>query len=300
MSTPVKSNCPLCQSIANVYASYPGKFLSCNELLQCQNCDLIFADKIPSKNELNKYYSTGLYYDKVSNPYNPDFMNFSLKLSISRLNLIFSKLNNNNTNKIIDIGAGNAQLGIALKEYNNDVYYDVVEPDIKVRKQYGDWVKQHFTDICEIKIVDYNLAVLNQVLEHVSEPVNFLDSIYKLLQSFGYVYIDVPYQDYLFKPSVEPHILFWNKKSLSTLLEKVGFKMLFCDTAGMPHHIAKRFFNKKSFLQKLTNSWLYKAKINSLISNIGFLKPFDTFKQFQSENYGGDRQWLRCIAQKIN
>ncbi|SVD96155.1 uncharacterized protein METZ01_LOCUS449009, partial [marine metagenome] len=23
-------------------------------------------------------------------------------------------------------------------------------------------------------------------------------------------------------------------------------------------------------------------------------------KQFQSENYGGDRQWLRCIAQKIN
>ena len=43
-----------------------------------------------------------------------------------------------------------------------------------------------------------------------------------------------------------------------------------------------------------------KAKINSLISNIGFLKPFDTFKQFQSENYGGDRQWLRCIAQKIN
>ena len=79
LNTPVKSNCPLCQSIANVYRSYPGTFLSCNELLQCQNCDLIFADKLPSKNELDEYYSTGLYYDKVSDPYNPEFLYFSLK-----------------------------------------------------------------------------------------------------------------------------------------------------------------------------------------------------------------------------
>ena len=24
----------------------------------------------------------------------------------------------------------------------------------------------------------------------------------------------------------------------------------------------------------------------------------DTFQQFQADQYGGDRQWLRCIAQK--
>jgi hypothetical protein len=84
------------------------------------------------------------------------------------------------------------------------------------------------------------------------------------------------------------------------LLDKLDLKMLFCDTAGMPHHIAKRFFNDKSFTQKITNPWLYKGKINGLTSRYGFVKPFDTFKQFQADHYGGDRQWLRCIAQKVD
>ena len=85
--------CPLCQSNENEFvSSYPGSFLSCEELLQCQNCDLIFAYKLPSKKELDEYYSKGLYYDKVSDPYNPEITNFSLKLSRSRLNLIFSKI----------------------------------------------------------------------------------------------------------------------------------------------------------------------------------------------------------------
>ena len=37
-------------------SSYPGSFFSCKELLQCQNCELIFADKLPSKKELDEYY----------------------------------------------------------------------------------------------------------------------------------------------------------------------------------------------------------------------------------------------------
>ena len=40
-------------------------------------------------------------------------------------------------------------------------------------------------------------------------------------------------------------------------------------------------------------------KINQMIRKIGLDQGFDTFKQFQADKYGGDRQWLRCIAQKI-
>ena len=46
--------CPLCQSDDNEFvSSYPGTFLSCKELLQCQNCELIFAEKLPSKKDLD-------------------------------------------------------------------------------------------------------------------------------------------------------------------------------------------------------------------------------------------------------
>ena len=76
--------CPLCQSHKNYYVtSYPGSFLSCKELLKCQKCELIFANRLPSKKELDEYYSTGLYYDMVLDPYNPDITKFSLNISNS-------------------------------------------------------------------------------------------------------------------------------------------------------------------------------------------------------------------------
>ena len=39
-------------------------------------------------------------------------------------------------------------------------------------------------------------------------------------------------------------------------------------------------------------------KINQMIRKIGLDQRFDTFKRFQADHYGGNRQWLRCIAKK--
>ena len=294
-------NCPLCESNENEYiSSYPGYFLSCKELLQCKNCELIFADKLPSKKELDKYYSNGLYYDKVSDPYNPGVLDFSLKISKSRLDLIFSKIEIKENPMVVDIGGGNARLGIALKECYEGAEYDVVEPNAEVKNKYGNWVNKQFSNISELKIGNYDLVFMNQVLEHVSDPIVFLGSVSKLLKSEGYMYIDVPYLDYLFKPSVEPHLLFWNKKSMSVLLEKTRFKMIFCDTAGMMHSHARKFFRKQSFKTKIANSLKYKLKVNQIMNKLRLPIVFDTFRQFQSDHYGGERQWLRCIAQKMN
>ena len=295
----VKSNCPLCQSIANVYASYPGTFLSCNELLQCQNCELIFAAKLPSKKELDEYYSTGLYYENGSDPYNTQFLDFSLKLSRSRLNLIYSKIKFNDEPKVVDIGAGNASLGIALKECYDEADYDVVEPDAEVRSKYGNWVNKQFSNISELEIGRYDLVIMNQVLEHEPDPLDFLGSFNKLLKPESYVYIDVPYKDYLFKPSAEPHVLFWNKKSLSVLLDKTMLKTIFCDTAGMLHSQARRFFRKQSFKAKIVDPLNYMLKVNQIMNKFSLPIAFDTFRQFQTDHYGGERQWLRCIAQKM-
>ena len=286
--------CPLCQSKNNEFVTpYPGSFYFCKDLHQCQSCELIFAEKLPSKKDLDEYYSTGLYYDKESDPYNPEITNFSLKLSRSRLNLIFSKIKINETLRVVDIGAGNARLGIALKEFYTAADYDVVEPDAEVRNKYGNWVNKKYSQISEIKIGNYDLVFMNQVLEHVSDPLVFLDSVNKLLKPDGYVYMDVPYQDYLFKPSAEPHVLFWNKKSVSKLLEKTKLKTIFCDTAGMPHSQARRFFHKQSFKNKICNPWNYMGKVNRIMIKFRIPMAFDTFGQFQSDHYGGERQWQR-------
>jgi 2-polyprenyl-3-methyl-5-hydroxy-6-metoxy-1,4-benzoquinol methylase len=294
--------CSLCSSIdkSKRICDYPGSFLNCTELSQCSECKLIFATPTPSTSELNNYYSSGLFYSKTFNPFNLDFIEFSLLLAKSRLRLISNYVDFSYNLKVIDIGAGNAQFSAALNELNHECVYDAVEPDEGVGGEYGELVNDHFNEINQAKKNTYDLAVLNQVLEHVADPVDFLSSVSERIKTGGYVYIDVPYKDYIFKPSVEPHILFWTQGSLKYLAEIIGLKFLFCDTAGMPHRNAKSIFHVQTSIQKLLNPWLYKAKINRLFQKSGLPKPFNTFRQFQSDHYGGDRQWLRCIAQKIN
>jgi SAM-dependent methyltransferase len=297
---PIKSYCPLCQSIAYFYSSYPGTFLSCNELLKCSDCKLIFANKLPSKDNLNKYYSSGLFYDQVADPFNTEILEFSLQLSQSRLKLIFAEGQLNNGTQCLDIGAGNGQFGVALHEMDRSAKYDCVEPDNEVRAKIQNLTNNQYSDIDEIKAGGYDLAVMNQVLEHVPDPVDFVESVTQLLSKSGYIYIDVPYKDFLFKPSVVPHILFWTQESISYLLEKTGFQIIFCNTVGICHVKAKKEYNQKTLMEKIFNPWSYANYVNKIAANLGLAPLLDTFSQFEADQYGGERQWLRCIAQKID
>jgi SAM-dependent methyltransferase len=296
-----KDFCPLCQS-KNISFDRPyGKinFLSCTSIYKCKKCELNFAHELPSKEDLNKYYSSGLYYDRVGNPQSSQILDFSLKLSITRVQLIKKFVKQNfDVLKAIDVGAGSAIFGLALKKYYNNVIYDTIEPDSQVQKNISNWINHQYLDIIDVNENDYELVIMNQVLEHVPDPIDFLNSLRNLLKNDGYIYIDVPYKDFLFKPSIEPHLLFWNEKSLKTLLNKVGFELIFYSTAGMPHPIAKNFFYPQTFFQKIQNFWLYAAKINRLLNFFGLPEIFDTFKQFQADCYNGDRQWIRCLAIK--
>jgi 2-polyprenyl-3-methyl-5-hydroxy-6-metoxy-1,4-benzoquinol methylase len=261
---------------------------------------LYFANKLPSVDELNKYYSNGLYYQKTTDPFHQEFLEFSSKLSLARLKLIDKHTDIlNGKCKTLDIGAGNASFGTALEIISNETIYDAVEPNAKVRSKYGEMVNRQYSNIADVEEQNYDLVVMNQVLEHLPKPVESLQSICELLKEQGVLYIDVPFKDYIFKPSVEPHILFWSPKSMSFLIEKMGLKLVFCDTAGMPHEQAKQFFHQNSFLEKIRNPWLYANKINRFMKKISFPSTFDTFRQFHADQYGGDRQWLRCIAQKV-
>ena len=104
--------CPLCQSTKNYYLSpYLGEFLSCKELYKCESCDLVYATKFPTKSEIDNYYNSGLYYRESANPNDLDYIDFSKKISISRLNLIRSKIDFKRVKKVLDVGAGNAQFG---------------------------------------------------------------------------------------------------------------------------------------------------------------------------------------------
>ncbi len=139
MSNSINVDCPVCSISNTTYQGPYGEktFLCCNALYECKDCGLIFAYELPKKDELEKYYSNGCYWDQVSDPYSKDIIEFSDRLARVRLNLIQEKIDlPNKTPKVIDIGAGNAVFGMALKDIWDGVIYDVVEPDTGVQAKY--------------------------------------------------------------------------------------------------------------------------------------------------------------------
>ena len=154
-------------------------------------------------------------------------------------------------------------------------------------------------DLSNAPLESYNVITLNQVLEHVNHPVTFLKDISRYLKKDGLVLIDVPHRDDVFKSNVEPHLLFWDKGSLSYAVEQAGLKVLFCESAGMMWGQARQFFNP-TFFGKITDPWRWIVRINRVMANLGIEKQLNTFGQFQTDRIGGDRQWLRCIARKLN
>lgn len=302
MSGGKKWQCPICLKYeAQYFMDYPGSFLECSELHQCQSCEIIFAHPLPNTKDLNEYYTQGVYSDKNQPSGESNLADFTHKLSLSRINLIQNIISPDNLySHVIDVGAGNAMFGKTLKDLDDKFIYDVVEPDQGIAVQYGEHVISIYDDITEAPQNHYDLVVMNQVLEHVIDPTNFIKTASLLLKKDGYLYIDVPFRDYIFKPSVSPHLYFYTTKSLTAILKEAGFSIEFCDSAGMTHSRAMGFFSGKRSFIKLLNPWAYLSQLSRLLKRCGINIDFDTFKQFQATQYGGDRQWLRCIAKKRN
>jgi 2-polyprenyl-3-methyl-5-hydroxy-6-metoxy-1,4-benzoquinol methylase len=270
----------------------------CLEIFTCTECGLGIANPMPNKEDLDKYYSGGLYYDKSLNPFNKEFFEFSLDLARSRLRIIENNIPAQETiSRVIDIGAGNGAFGCLIANQSSNLEYDIVEPDRQVGLGSKNWVTNLYSSIEGVAENYYDLVLVCQVLEHVPNPVQFLEKISTMLVPGGYLYIDVPFKDYYFKEKVEPHVLFWTEESLTKALKSLGTEILLCDTYGMNWRKAKKFFSTRKF-DKLTDPWNYTALLNRMSGRLLGSRPANEFSRFDADSRGGERQWLRCICKK--
>ena len=68
----------------------------------------------------------------------------------------------------------------------------------------------------------------------------------------------------------------------------------------MLHDKANKFFNQRTLMEKICSPWSYANYVNKIAAHLGLAPLLDTFSQLEADQYGGERQWLRCIAQKID
>ena len=167
-------NCDTSQIQENIYS-----------LLQCQKCDLIFQEYIPSPELMNQLYETSCsphFYSGHNISYYTIYTQDIIQL-LSFLGKAPTKV------KILDFGMGWGRWALMAKAFGCDVYgTELSLQRLKYAESNG--IKALTWD--EIPDVSFDFINTDQVVEHLAYPVEVIEYLTKSLQPDGIIKICVP------------------------------------------------------------------------------------------------------------
>jgi SAM-dependent methyltransferase len=196
-------------------------------LEQCQECGAVKVRNILKNNGNTVFYEK--YYRDIyeGNRTKELYFKQELKRGKKILQYIQKKLDLRDVKSVMEIGCG---AGGILKSWQLNGYetigfdlgdhYFVDDPALKLIK--GDFASTKKT---------YDLIILSHVLEHIEDPVKFLQNTLGVLKPKGLIYIEVPgvfemhsgdYNRYF----QGAHLFWFTKWQLIRILNRLGFEIL--------------------------------------------------------------------------
>jgi len=227
-------------------------------LVKCSNCNLVYLNPQPSKEELKKYYPADY------GPFNlgtKDFFSKNilmeplrrLRRKKSEIKVIDNKKTDNY--KFLDYGCGDGKyLSSIRKQYPNWELYgaDNSETACNKTKEKGFFV--YCGDIEDIDLpTDYfDMIHLGDVIEHVPNPSLVLSRLYKSMKPGGEIRLITPNIDsfafYLFRSywyalELPRHLQIFSEETLSQMLKKNGFTIKSTSFSLGPKVFIKSFYH---------------------------------------------------------
>jgi len=258
----------------------------------CNACGLSFAHPMPGEEALNKYYQT--YWKGEVATVSEATTQYYLAQSINRVRFIGKHFELKKGLKVLDIGAGPGLFLQALLKEQYSVEYSAIEPDLIQSSMLSQQpsVNCVYPSINDITTTEkFDLIILSHVLEHVSKPKVFLSQIFTLLEKSGHLYVEVPNQDYLYKKEIEPHILFFNNKSLMSSLSEHG-QVMSLESFGKDITLLKANMGHRR--QNKLISWL-KAIVKALLVKLDSKYSEKLINLHQMNRVGDNQLWLRAL-----
>jgi hypothetical protein len=295
-------------------------------IIYCQNCGFGWSTPEIQIELLNKFYSD-IYRSKgqthfinFSRLYRPKFSQCTAAIEHFSLARLFTTVNSGDS--LLDIGPGpgwHFQAAQSLLE-NPKLY--ALEYNLGASEAYKQlYGANSFTNIEDLKAnVKHKMKfiVASHSLEHFkyNDLIEFLTDIKTILMDDGVFIIEVPHVDMRIHSKCRggdsPHLLFFSKKSLKSVLVSCGYEVKFIDSTG-PLYEAE---DNQKLSPKLTNNltsliralykiifplWFrsseFKKSLKALI--IYFNSSSSKIKLSQLKtNYRGNRVALRVVAKK--
>lgn len=292
----MKIYCPLCDMHKNCervsdYKAVNEPFLN-KFIVMCDDCKLVFMDSIPSEELLDNYYKTSWLNDSeiVSQSAEKEVV-YKIQAK-ERVKYLQRYINFSSFKKVLDIGSGFGYLIDALKRScDNDVRFYGTDPCPENIKRIALLGATPFDNLNQISEKDFDFITICYVLEHIGNANQYLSKIKNFLNKDGYLFIDVPERDDLFKPILEPHVVAYSKISLINLAKAVGFKLV---------HITGYGREQEKLIEELNKGRSVFLKIADKLSRLfSFSRLFFLYRYYKFNIEGDKRWWVRAIFQKI-
>lgn len=206
--------------------------------------------------------------------------------------------------KVLEIGPGPGAFVEVWKEKFPQSKYYGLESDKSCHQSLTDLG----VNILEVKDfsnlnLKFDVLILSHVLEHVTDPLDFLRSFTNKLNTGGYVFIEVPCMDWVHKNLDEPHLLFFDKPSMNKLLERLQLKKISIAYYGtLINDLVnpfKQFFKRlRGFLWRNGITYFHPEKrtLLNIISDKSQTEAVINFYPHKEQN--SHAWWLRVIAKK--
>ena len=236
-------NCPGCNSKKYHYVFKKSKF----NFVECEKCFTVFVNPRPSAESLERYYSSSKCMNYWAEIYEKTEKTRIKNIFIPRVKLVEKILNEHKIKKInhlVEVGAGYGWFCKLAQKYNLAKSITAIEPSKVTSKKCKKIPNINVVEstIEKIPNLDADVIVNFELIEHLFEPLPFLNACYQGLNQNGllilttpnYFGLDIQLLRENHESVVAPnHLNFFNPKSLSTLLKKVGFKKINVITPGI-------------------------------------------------------------------
>ena len=202
-------------------------------LQNCARCSTYYYSDVPTREYAKQIY-TDLIDPRVSFEKHVESSSHKKVKARTLLKKLIVLSGNARIHKLIDVGCGWGSFMAAAKTIGIEpLGVETADPKVGYLRGKGFNIVTSLVDIEESL---YDIAILNQVLEHVSNPLEILRAIEKSLIADGVVYISVPRYDKSIlkkkllceKGPLQPleHLNMFSKRGILVMGESCGLELI--------------------------------------------------------------------------